>query len=352
MLDIYAGPAASKRIKEQGFSQDLFTTFLGASGGPKWFVLFGTDKYLFGEFFKGRQQELNLVGSSAGAFRASCFAQNDPVAAISRLAKHYSETVYSKNADASEVTQKARELMDALMGSTGVEEIMTNPVFKAHFVVAKCQGFAASENKALQTLALVKSYLLNRFNRKYLRSQYQRYIFQSQNSNFAFTDPDGFYSKTLPFTPDNVVPSLLASGSIPLVMEGIKDIPDAPKGMYRDGGIIDYHFDMAIDSPGLTLYPHFSSTLRAGWFDKNLSRQVRASHYDNAVVICPSANFVEQLPYQKIPDRKDFTAMEAEQRIQYWRTVMSETERLAEYLANFVDKQQLEIIKPIQPLVA
>ena len=34
MLEIYAGDSALKTIKEKGFSPDLFTSFLGASGGP------------------------------------------------------------------------------------------------------------------------------------------------------------------------------------------------------------------------------------------------------------------------------------------------------------------------------
>jgi len=39
MLEVYAGPNALKTIKEHGFNQELFTNFLGASGGPKWFTL-------------------------------------------------------------------------------------------------------------------------------------------------------------------------------------------------------------------------------------------------------------------------------------------------------------------------
>ncbi|GAB2997867.1 hypothetical protein GCM10027050_15260 [Psychrosphaera aestuarii] len=39
MLDIYAGPVAKQKIQEQGFNPELFSTFLGASGGPKWFTL-------------------------------------------------------------------------------------------------------------------------------------------------------------------------------------------------------------------------------------------------------------------------------------------------------------------------
>jgi|GEM_PF-1964638 len=39
MLDIYAGANALKTIQEHGFKQELFTNFLGASGGLKWLLL-------------------------------------------------------------------------------------------------------------------------------------------------------------------------------------------------------------------------------------------------------------------------------------------------------------------------
>lgn len=52
MLTIYAGKQALQTITEKGFTPHIFTTLLGASGGPKWFVLYVLDKFLFGEFFK------------------------------------------------------------------------------------------------------------------------------------------------------------------------------------------------------------------------------------------------------------------------------------------------------------
>jgi hypothetical protein len=39
MLDIYSVDNALKTIQENGFKQELFTNFLGASGGPKWLPL-------------------------------------------------------------------------------------------------------------------------------------------------------------------------------------------------------------------------------------------------------------------------------------------------------------------------
>jgi len=352
MLEIYAGDTALKTIQEKGFSADLFTSFLGASGGPKWFTLFGLDKYLFGEFFNNKRQILNIIGSSAGAFRAACFAQNDPVAAINRLAKNYSETVYSEKAKPAEITQKASELLDVLFGDTGIDEIINNSVFKAHFIVAKSKGFVASENKIVQGLGLVKSMLNNRIGRSLLKYQYERFIFQPSDSQLNICDPDNIPTQIIPFSYDNMKDALLASGAIPMVMQGITNIADCPKGIYRDGGIIDYHFDFEIKNSGLTLYPHFSSTLKAGWFDKNSSRGVRRKNYDKTVLLCPSAEFVAALPYKKIPDRTDFATMSAEQRLRYWQQVFIDSEQLAEEFAQFYQSQNINRIKNISLLLA
>ncbi|WDE08205.1 patatin-like phospholipase family protein [Thalassomonas viridans] len=352
MLDIYAGKTALKVIRENGFKQDLFGTFLGASGGPKWFTLFGLDKYLFGEFFKDRQAELNLVGSSAGAFRAACFAQKDPVAAITRMAHSYAETVYSSKATREEITEKAIALLDYMLGENGIDEIIDNPVFKAHFLVNKSRGLTASENKLALTLGLAKSFVLNKIDRKLLRRQYQRFVFKAPSSQVSIEDYCGFDTRYINLTRDNLKESLLASGSIPLVMEGIKDIPDAPKGMYRDGGILDYHFDIKVENKAskeqdLILYPHFSASPKAGWFDKNLKRSILPENYDNTVMLVPSDKFIASLPHGKIPDRTDFTSMAPEKRIRYWKTVLSATDQLAQALDQQINRPEKAEIKPI-----
>ena len=345
MIDIYAGKTALKTLQAEGFKPELFTNFLGASGGPKWFTLFGLDKYIFGEFFKNRQKPLNIIGSSAGSFRAACFAQKDPIAAIKRLAKNYAETVYPDKVGPKEISQSARELLDVLFGTTGVQEIINNPTFKAHFIVAKSKGFGASENRVIQGAGLLSSYILNRINRKLLTSQFDRYIYQPQDSRLNIIDQCGFKTEKIFFREENINQALLASGSIPMVMEGIKDIPNSPNGMYRDGGLIDYHFDFMIKGEGLTLYPHFNPEPKAGWFDKRLSRRVSSENYDKIVMICPSQEFIRSLPYQKIPDRLDFGKMEALTRIKYWKTVLSETEKLSDSFHGFLSSENMTDVK-------
>lgn len=350
MLDIYAGRAALEKIQEQGFKQELFTSFYGASGGPKWFTLFGLDKLLFGEFFQGRKETLSLIGSSAGAFRAACFAQADPVAAITRMAETYSQTVYSNNAKPDEITAKAKEIIDYTMAPHGVDEVIANDIIKTHFLVNKVSGMAGCENKLCQSLGLIKSIIVNRFDRKLLASQYQRYVFKSPSSNLAIEDYCGFTSQYVDLSAENFKQALLASGSIPMVMQGVKDIANAAKGMYRDGGIVDYHFDIELaNRDGLTLYPHFNARPKAGWFDKNLNRDVLTSNYDNVVMLVPSDAFVQSLPFGKIPDRTDFTTMDAKTRIKYWQTVLAQTDRLAESFNDFYHKQDLTKIKVFSP---
>ncbi len=356
MLDIYAGSNALKTIQEHGFKQELFTNFLGASGGPKWFSLFGLDKYLFGDFFKDRTTELNLIGSSAGAFRAACFAQNDPVAAISRLANKYARTAYADKPSIKDISQSAVDMLAHLFGENGINEIINNDVFKAHFIVAKSKGLTSFENKLAQGTGLLTSMLLNKIDRKLLAFQFERYIYRPSSSQLKIDDPYHFSSHYMDFSKENIGSALLASGSIPMVMAGIKNIHGSSKGMYRDGGLIDYHFDFILENgsfshknktQGLTLYPHFSPQPKAGWFDKNSSRQVLAKSYENTVLIVPSAQFIESLPYKKIPDRNDFKNLDADTRIKYWLTVLSATDRLAESLNELIIKQDLGRIKPI-----
>jgi hypothetical protein len=146
-----------------------------------------------------------------------------------------------------------------------------------------------------------------------------------------------------------------------MVMTGIKHIHGADKGTYRDGGIIDYHFDFSLanktehllnhakSSQGLTLYPHFSAEPKAGWFDKNSSRKVLASSYENTVLLAPSKKFIQSLPFNKIPDRTDFTELDTTTRVKYWEKVLEETEKLAECFNEFVVTQDIASIRAFQP---
>jgi hypothetical protein len=165
---------------------------------------------------------------------------------------------------------------------------------------------------------------------------------------------DAFDTEFQTLTPHNVVPALLASGTLPLIMEAVRDIPDAPPGRYWDGGLIDYHLvypyqRLSVSAPhDLVLYPHFTDYLVPGWLDKTLmwrrQGQGKASPWlDNVIVVSPSAEFLNRLPRRKLPDRKDFFHYDLNHalRIADWKIAMREGARLRDDLAKFCERPDI-----------
>ncbi|MFZ5560051.1 MAG: hypothetical protein ACOY41_00740 [Pseudomonadota bacterium] len=153
------------------------------------------------------------------------------------------------------------------------------------------------------------------------------------------------------FTPENVLPVLLATASIPLVLNGISAIPGAPAGIYRDGGLTDYHLANPLTGKeGIVLYPHFLPQVVPGWFDKSLSwRQPRLEHFDDVLLLTPSSAFIASLPHGRIPDRNDFVNLEAGARGRYWRQVPDATRRLADEFHELVSTGRWrEVLRPLR----
>ncbi len=348
-LSFYAGSTALKTIQNNGISADMFSAILGASGGPKWFVLTGLDKVLFNDFLHSSNNHIDIIGSSVGAFRASCFMQEDPGAAINRLAEAYSKTVYSDKPSAEEITEKGIELLYYMMGPNGVKEALEAVNKTAHIIIARCHGLTSYESKVKQFAGLAIAAGRNAISRKKLEKSFTRLIMSTNHKGLSFSEKVNIKTEQAVLNKDNYLDALMASGSIPAVIKGVRNLAGVKKGMFRDGGIIDYHFDMRINTPKLVLYPHFYSKITPGWFDKSIkSRQCHPASYDNVLLVAPSEEFVSTLPYSKIPDRKDFETMAAEQRQSYWETVISESDRLAEHFFKVINSPNpSQYIKPI-----
>lgn len=337
-LRIFAGPHALARLRDEGLNADQFRVMVGASGGPKWFVLYALDRYLFGEFFAGRREPLYTLGSSAGAWRLCCLATAAPVTAIERLAHLYSHEEYSMQPTVPEITKKAQVLLRAVLGPTGATEIANNPVFKTHIIAARCRGMGGSEWAFLQGLALASAAAANVGHRRLLSLFFERTLFGNGGEGSPWQQLTDLPTHAVPLTEDNVFAAMMASGSIPFALAGERNIAGAPPGLYVDGGITDYHFDLPFHrGDELVLYPHFSPTVIPGWFDKHLPwRKPQPANYRNVVLVTPSEDFVSRLPYGKIPDRTDFKTLAFPERLNYWREVLAQSQRLADDFAALV----------------
>jgi len=350
-LTLRAGPRALRVIRDRGLRAEDVDIVPGASGGAKWLSIAGLDRYLFGEFFHApRTRPMHLIGSSIGSWRMACLAQRDPLAALARGHSGYIyDQRYSPRPSPHEVTEVLTKILDDLLGQDGVDEILTHPWAKVHVITALGTGFAANDRKWSLITALAIAATANFVSRRYLSLQMKRYVFHSAGSDTPFLHLSDLPTTHLPLTRDNLRAVLLASGSIPLVLEGVT-IPGREGEMHWDGGVVDYHLDLDFGTgDGIVLYPHFFDHIVPGWFDKAIKwRRATAVNFDRVLLVAPSEEFVQSLPGGKIPDRRDFYSMPESERIKRWAKVNEMSERLGDEMRELVATGNL--VDRIQPL--
>ncbi len=335
------GPKAKHHIQQNGFSADDIGLMIGASGGPKWLVLAGLDRALFGAFMPSRQKPLVTLASSIGTWRFACMAQKQPLVALDRFLEAYLAQSYPDKVTVQDVSRVLDEVLGHLLGETGAEEILSHPVYRNHIVTIRSGGTLRSDHKLALAAGLSATFLANLMGRARLGMLCERAVFgDSREQMLQFSDP--LPTRHIALSTTNMELALRASGAVPLVLAGVSNIPGAPAGVYRDGGITDYHFDQSVSpGDGLVFYPHFYDHCVPGWFDKGLKgRHLSAQHWDSLVMVSPSSEFVGKLPGGKIPDRKDFFSMDNAQRLALWQKTVAESERLGDAFLEAVEKQQ------------
>ncbi len=339
-LSIWAGARAFAQLTEQGWHPDLFSTMLGASGGPKWLVLSGLDRVLYRGLLEKRTAPLDLVASSIGSWRHAALSSADPIEAIARFESAYLEQTYATKPAASEVSQVATDILFEMLGAEGVSPVIEHSLFRNHIVTARARGLAGSTGNASITLGMVIAAINNAIDRRRLPTHFQRVVFSAAPAALPNL-LTGFETTGVSLTASNLVPALKASGAIPLVLEAERNIQGAPLGCYWDGGIIDYHFELPAENPTshgkVILFPHFTDTLTPGWFDKFLPwRSARAPRCQDLILLCPSREFVASLPFGKIPDRGDFKHLSDSERKHYWQTCLSASRALGDEFAELI----------------
>lgn len=354
-LEFRAGPSALARIRDEGLRPDMIRVIAGAAGGPKWLALNRLDRALFGDWLRDISQPVHLVGSSIGTWRFACAAQRDPVAAIERFeAAYLDEQRYSRRPPAHEITAVTERLLGVLLGDHGVDEILAHPTFRMNIMTVRSQAALESEHRGRLALAMFGAGALNLASRKALRLFFERALFHDPRE----VPPYVKHLHELPLhrislAPENLRQALLASASIPGYMLGVPDIPGAPPGIYRDGGLIDYHMALPWGvEEGIVLFPHFSRKVLPGWFDKLAPwRRARGRDLDNVLLLRPSRAWLASLPDGRIPDRHDFFRYGGrdDERVAAWRRGIAAGQQLAdefmEAVASGRIRQQVKLLR-------
>ncbi len=354
VLTIRAGPRALAHIQSSGFGAADVEIIPGAAGGPKGLGIAGLDRAIFGEWLPAAPGVRHLIGSSIGAWRFAAASRKDPANALDEFARAYTEQRYPRRPSARFVSQSAREMLQTLFAGRE-DEILANPHYRLHVLTVRGRWPLTRDGRFATPFGFGMAAMANAIGRRHLSRFIDRAVFHDPRSPLEFFTRDQrfdpFRTHAVTLNRANFGEVLLASASIPMILEGVANIPSAPAGIYWDGGIIDYHLHLPYHhSKGLVLYPHFTDHIVPGWLDKAMPwRRARGPWLDNMVLVAPSREYLAKLPYGRLPSRQDFSRFigDDDGRIAFWRRAIAESARLAEAFHEFARRPDAQRILPL-----
>lgn len=359
-LSFHAGPRALAHIRAHGLRARDVAIVPAAAGGPKGLIFQSLDQYLFGDWLAQAPRERALIGSSIGAWRMAAACHADPVAAFARLGELYTGQRYdSVKPTPQQIDAVCKQLLERFVG--GYEhEVVNHPHHRLHLLTVRgLRALAEPAHRRAEMAGFVRATLLNLASRERLAGMLERVVVSDGRGAPAWMTErfDGFTTHFSKLSASNLGAALLASGTLPLVMQPMRALADAPPGTYWDGGIIDYNLALpyARLAPGeIVLYPHFSEHIVPGWLDKSMpwrraARGANRGWLDNVLIVAPTPGFLRTLPRKKLPDRKDFGyfGMDHDARIRHWKQAIGEGQRLRDAFAQFAADPDPARILPI-----
>lgn len=340
-LTIQTGSLAKQLIEKEGLQAHHVDMIPGAAGGPKGIGLMGLDQAIFAEFLPQAKQRRFLIGSSVGAWRfAGIVAQGEKLGP-EKLAELYINLPFKKGMKIADIEKISRDMLHGILGNKA-DQLVHHPDYHLTIIAAKAEHLFQSDQKLALYSSLLGIIGSNAISRDHLNKFMQRVICQPTDFPQFKIQDDAFKTHYINFNTDNVADWLMASGSIPAVTPAVKNIADAPKGAYRDGGLIDYHIDLPFESKGIVLYPHFTDSITPGWFDKMFkSRRANPQNQARTLLISPSQDYLNSLPLGRLPDRKDFVlkGLSDAERKKLWKQTVAESQRMGDEFLELVEKQ-------------
>ncbi len=345
-IDVRAGERARQHLADRGLSPSEIGCIPAAAGGPKGLALLPLDRLLALEWL-AQATTLELIGASIGAWRMAAVAQADPLAALDRLQHAYvRQQNYPERPTTSRVAVVCRGLARAV---TDGRAMQLRDGIVLSVLTSRARGVLINNTRS----AFARAALSNAVARDRLGAHLQRVVFQAGAAARLEMKQDAFGAECIALTEQNQEDALLASGSIPLICDPVRDIAGAPPGDYWDGGLIDYHLLLPYPQlDRLVLYPHFVPWVTPGWLDKGLPWRARPRQHAwlaNVILIAPTPAMLARLPNGKLPDRNDFYryGLDHAARIAAWERAIAEMERFAVAAMTWLQSPDLSVVRPL-----
>jgi hypothetical protein len=346
-IRIKAGQRVYEIIKDGGFNFDLVANYFGPAVGPRWLISSGFDLTLLSRGLLGRTRPVHLIGSSAGAWRFASWLQPAASTCYQKLLDAYINIRYTRADTPATVLEKYKDVVNLYLEDDALSFALAHKKYRLVIITARARNLVASEKVWLQKTGLAASYLLNYFSRNNIYHFAERVVFYNGSKPPDFCFRPQFRGVFVQLNEINFKYAVMASGAIPLAVHGVHDIYGAPRGVYRDGGLIDYHLthQFAAKEKDVVLFFHHQERIIPGWLDKkNVRRVPDAEMLSNVLMVFPAQNFIEKLPGEKVPDRDDFLTYIDDQaaRIKNWQKAVQLAAPLGEEFLELVESGKIK----------
>jgi hypothetical protein len=338
---VRAGRSVFDMIKDGGFDWDSVTHYIGPGAGPRWLMASGFDLTLLKNEVLGNKVPLTLVGSSAGALRFAAWIQPEYEKSYRNLMESYVSMTFSKRDNSASILRAISNVINDYIEGDALPFALASKRYRLAIITARSKNLTASERVLFQGLGMGAAFLFNAFNRSMIRLFFDRVVFYGGAIPPSFCLKKGFRGKVVPLDVVNFKHVLMASSSIPLVVAGVRDIYGAQNGIYRDGGLTDYHLNQqyAFKEDEVVLLFSHQRRVVPGWMDKKLTyRKPLGENLENLLMAYPSEAFVQKLPGGKVPDRQDFKTFvnDPKTRMENWRKAVTMSETLGDQFLEMV----------------
>ncbi len=346
-IRIRAGKHAYELIRSGGFSLDKVSTYFGPAGGPRWLVASGFDLTLIREGALAKSQPVWLVGASAGAWRFAAWLQPEAEQCYRTLMESYISAAYGRKDTPETILQSLIAIINSYIADDALSFALANKRYRLAILTCRAEHLTASDRPWVQKAGFILGFLANALRPALVHHFAERVVFYYGVQPPDFCTRKGFRGRFFPLSEVNFKAAVIASGAIPIAVAGVRDIFGAPDGVYRDGGLLDYHInqDYRTRSGGLTLFFHHQERIIPGWLDKRFKKRRPPEEFlDSVVMVYPSESFVESLPDGRIPDRGDFKTFidDPVTRIANWRQTVAMSESLGEEFLELIAGGRLQ----------
>jgi hypothetical protein len=354
LLNYRAGAKALEILRARGLSPSDLQSLVLPAIGPKWLVLAGFDRALLEQgWLDANGHRRLLFGSSVGAWRALAMASREPLRAHAALVHSYCNQRFTHDDDPRAISDAYRRLICDVFSDADLAHAMCHPLLDIAIATVRARGLLTVDGRIAQGLALGTATLLNAISSKTQRLFFERVIFDTRADagRQRSVSHHGVGLRAV-LNAANARDVALASGTVPMYMQLIRNIAHAPRGAYLDGGFSDYHVNQRLhEGDGISLLFLHQSRIVPSWLDKFVPwRGSRPEALSRLLLVHPTSEFVRSLPGAAVPTREDFKRFvdQPDVRIERWHAVVAQSAQLG---AGFLqDVARGAIASRVQPL--